>query len=166
MRLSLVLVTIIYLSCSSAPVEPYVLPRNAAELIAGSSSKTWKLAKRTNDGNRMNMGDCFLSYRQTFKSDMTVRDNNSEQKECGESLLAKWEIVQNEEGHSFIKLTSPQISALMNIEDDFKNFKILHLAEDKMKIAFYHRQFSDKWRTIVDYMVPEDVVVEDRDFHW
>ena len=166
MRILFFLTFIIYLSCSSAPAEPYALPENAIALIAGSSSKTWKLAKRTNDGNRMNMGDCFLSYRQTFSNDMTVTDNNSEQKDCGESIQAKWKIIQDEEGHSFIQLTSSQIPELMNIEEDFKNFKILHLEEDKMKIAFYHRQFSDKWRTIVDYLIPENVVVEDRDFHW
>ena len=156
---------ILFLSCSEPP-KPYVLPDNAIELITAHSSKTWKLAKRMNNGNRMNMGDCFLSYKQTFKADMTVTDNNSEQNDCGDSLNASWEITIDEEGHNFIKMTSPQIPELLKIEEDFKNFKILLLAEDKMKLAFYHRQFSDKWTTIVDYMVPENIVVKDRDFHW
>lgn len=161
-----ILFLMLILSCSEPPKPPYTLPNNAIKLISGENSKTWKLAKRTNNGDRMNMGGCFLSFRQTFRSDMTVSDNNGEQRDCGESLHAKWELIKDEKGHNFIKMTSPQIPALLNIEEEFKNFKILHLAENEMKIAFYHKQFSDRTTTIVDYLVPEDVHVEDRDFHW
>ncbi len=159
---------IIFNFCSSCsePSKPYVLPENAINLIAGNSSKTWKLAKCMNNGNRMNMGDCFLSFKQTYRSDMTVSDNNGEQSNCGDSLHATWELIKYGDGHNFIKMTSPQISELLNIEEDFKQFKILHLEEGKMKIAFYHKQFSDRTTTIVDFLVPEEVEVSDRDFHW
>lgn len=113
----------------------------------------------------MNMGGCFLSFRQTYSSDMSMTDNNGEQADCGESLNAKWEITKDEEGHSFIKLSSPQIPELLNIEEEFKNFKILYLSKDTLKLAFYHRQFSDRTTTIVDYLVPESFKVADRDFH-
>ena len=114
----------------------------------------------------MNMGDCFLSYKVTYKVDMTVTDNNGEHPDCGDSLHAQWELTKDKEGHNFIKMRSPQISKLMNIKEDYKLFKVLHLTHDKMKIAYYHKQFSDRTTTIVDYLVPEDVEVKDRDFHW
>lgn len=158
-------ILLVFLSCSE-PKQPYLLPDNAESLISGDVSKTWKLAKRMNDGNRMNMGECFLAYKQTFKSDRTVSDNNSSQKDCGESLHAKWEIVVDEKGHSFIKMSSPQISELLNIKEDYKMFKIIELTEASMKLAFYHKQFSDRTTTIVDHLVPEYVTVQDRDFHW
>ena len=153
------------LSCADPPL-PYTLPEKPVQLVAGDSSKVWKLAKRTNNGNRMNMGDCFLSYRKTYTTDMKVSDNNGEHDDCGDSLYATWELIMDEKGHNFIRISSPQIPELMNIQEDFKNFKILHLEENKMIIAFYHKQFSDRVTTIVDYLVPEDIVVDDRDFHW
>lgn len=152
--------------CAEPPKAPYVLPDDPIQLIAGNDSKTWKLAKRTNNGDRMNMGDCFLSFKQTYRADMTLSDNNGEQNDCGDSLHANWELIKDEKGHNFIKMTSPQIPKLLNIKEDHKQFKILHLAENEMKIAYYHKQFSDRTTTIVDYMVPEDVEIKDRDFHW
>ena len=148
------------------PIPPYSLPKNVISIICSDSIKTWKLAKRLNDGNRMNMGDCFLSYRQTFKKDMTVSDNNGDNDNCGESLTATWEIIKDEKAHSYIKMQSPQIPMLMNIKEDYKKLRILHLSENKMTVAFYHRQFSDRWTIITDYLVPESVLVEDREFHW
>jgi len=157
---------LIFCSSCSEPTPPYVLPINAIELITSNANKTWKLAKRTNNGDRMNMGDCFLSYRQTYNSDMTVSDNNSAHHNCGDSLHAVWELIKDEDGHNYIKMTSPEIPALLNIEEDYKLFKILELEENRMKIAFYHKQFSDRTTTIIDYLVPDHIVVGDRDFHW
>jgi len=97
---------------------------------------------------------------------MTVSDNNGEHHNCGDSLDATWELIKDKEGHNFIKMTSPQIPLLLNIKEDYKQFKILELEENRMKLAFYHKQFSDRTTTIVDYLVPDHIVVHDRDFHW
>lgn len=161
----LICVVLVSMLACSEPKEPYIPPHNAVGLIASDSTKTWKLAKRMNNGNRMNMDGCFLSFKQTYRADMTMTDNNGEQANCGESLNATWEIVKDEKGHSFIKATSPQIPELLGIDEEFKNFKILYLSKDTLKLAFYHRQFSDRTTTIVDYLVPEDFDVPDRDFH-
>lgn len=61
----LLIIMLSVISCSKTK-EPYQLPQNAIELISGKNEKTWKLAKRLNNKIRMNMGDCFLSYRQIF----------------------------------------------------------------------------------------------------
>jgi hypothetical protein len=90
------------------------LPDNAVELIAGDSIKTWKLAKRFNNGHRMNMGDCFLSYRVTYQKNFRMHDNNAEHFDCGKSLKAEWKIITNQNG-SFIKLKSKDLPELLNI---------------------------------------------------
>lgn len=156
--------TIILNACKESSPNTFELPPNATNLLAGDSVKTWKLAKRFNDGYRMNMGECFLSYRQSFKSDGTVKDNNEEQADCGESLVATWEIIE-EKGEFFIQLTSDQIPQLLNIEENFKRFKIIELQEESLKLTFTHKQFSNKIRLIEDHLVPEDVIVPNRDFH-
>lgn len=112
------------------------------------------------------MGDCFLSYRQTFKADSTMNDNAGENKSCGETLFATWSFVKDEKGNSYIKLSSDQLPELLQIEEDYKFFKVIDLAEDRLTLQFRHKQFSGKTRTITDFYVPEDVSVEDRDFHW
>ncbi|MFD2565705.1 hypothetical protein [Aquimarina rubra] len=157
--------TIIAIQACSSNKKPYQIPENSTELIAGKSGKTWKIAKRHNNGTRMNMAGCFLSYRTTYLPDMTVKDNNGEQKECGPSLLANWKITQNKEGHYFIKLQSDQLPELMNIEKDYKYFQITYLNKDSLELRYRHAQFSGQVRTIVDLYVQEDVLVKNRDFH-
>lgn len=161
------LLTIIlnFTSCKDSKTKSYKLPLNAIELISGNDEKVWKLAKRLNNNIRMNMGDCFLSYRQFYRTNMTMNDNNSEHSDCGESLNAKWEVVQNETGNSFIKLQSNQLPKLMNIKEDYKYFQILELTENKLTLTFQHKQFSDKTMWIKDFYVPVDVKVEGRNFH-
>ena len=85
---SLCLLFFLLAACSAEKKEEtiYTLPANAAELLAGKASKTWKLAKRTNDGMRVNMGDCTLAYRQTFSANQQLTDNNSQNPDCGPSL--------------------------------------------------------------------------------
>ena len=154
-------------SCAEpSPEEPYTLPENALTLLSADSTKTWKLARRFNDKTRMNMGDCFLYYRQTYQSDMTLYDNNGEQRDCGETLRATWKFVKDEKGNCYVKWSSEQLPQLMNIEKDYKYFKILHLSADQLTLQFQHKQFSNKTTTITDFYVPEGVSVEGRDFHW
>lgn len=69
-----------------------MLPQNAMSLIAGDSIKSWKIAQRYNGEMRMNMGPCFMSYRQTFQTDGLVFDNNSKTANCGPSLKGKWHL--------------------------------------------------------------------------
>ncbi|MTI29252.1 lipocalin family protein, partial [Xanthovirga aplysinae] len=154
------------LSCSKAKKEPYKIPENAFSLIAGESGKTWKLARRFNGKTRMNMGDCFLSFRQTFKPDLSVMDNSGKNKDCGESLIGTWRLTKDKKENYYIKIISDQIPRLMNIEEDYKYFKILHVSEDQLTLQFRHKQFSNKERTMTDIYVPEEMEVEGRDFHW
>ncbi len=166
MKKYLLISCLVTVSCAEPPQEPYQLPGNAASLLTGDSTKTWKLARRFNGETRMNMGDCFLSYRQTYQSDSTMHDNNGEQSDCGETLHATWHLVRNGSGHYYLKLISDQLSALMNIDEDHKYFKILQLSKDQTTVRFKHQQFSNKATLITDVYVPEDASVEDRDFHW
>ncbi|MDY8138166.1 lipocalin family protein [Aquimarina sp. 2201CG5-10] len=152
-------------SCITSKKEPYKIPENAIELITGTSGKTWKIAKRYNGGTRMNMGDCFLSYRITYLPDMTAKDNNDDHHDCGPSLIANWEISTNEKGNSFIKLTSDQLPKLMGVEKNYKFFKITYLNKDTLQLRFKHKQFSSTSRIIVDTYVQEDIIVKNRDFH-
>ncbi|WP_146090637.1 hypothetical protein [Aureitalea marina] len=151
-------------SCGDSPPEPYPLPENAMNLIAGDSAKTWMLAKRINGKVRMNMGDCFLHYRQTYLQNGSVSDNNSKAKDCGPSLVGQWEITTTEKGNSYIKITSALIPELLNIEEDHKFFQIRYLSEDSLVLKFSHNQFGKK-QWITDYLVTESVDVPDRDFH-
>ncbi len=163
--LLLISILILASSCSDTNKEPYPIPDNAVDLIAGTSGKTWKIAKRYNDGTRMNMAGCFLSYRNTYFPDRTVKDNNDKQRDCGPSLKANWEIIQNKKGHYFIKLKSDQLPELMNIEKDYKFFQITYLNKDSLELRYRHAQFSGQVRTIVDLYVEENIVVPNRDFH-
>ena len=154
------------ISCSEEAKPPYQIPENAKKLLASSSSKTWKLARRFNNKVRMNMGDCFLSHRDTYSSDMTMHNNSGENVDCGETLNAQWKFVKDKDGNYYIKLMSEQLPAMMNIEDEFKLFKVLHLSEEELVLQFQHQQFSSKITTITDIYVPENVTVEGREFHW
>ncbi|WP_165499073.1 lipocalin family protein [Gramella sp. KN1008] len=134
-------------------------------LIHGDSSKTWKIARRYNDDVRMNMGPCFLSYRQTFRADKTVADNNEERIDCGPSLKGIYEFRKDSKGYSYVKIKSPDIPSLMNIEKDYKYFKVLKLNKDTLTISFKHKQYGNNYRTITDVLVREDLDIGDRYFH-
>ncbi len=153
-------------SCAEPQKEPYMLPDHAESLIAGDSAKTWKLARRFNNKTRMNMGDCFLLYRQTYQSDMTMHDNNGEHSDCGPTLNATWKFAKDERGNYYVKWNSKELPEVMHIEQDYKFFKILRLSEEQMTLQFSHKQFSNKTTIITDIYVPEYVSVEDREFHW
>jgi hypothetical protein len=153
-------------SCAEDKKPPFNLPENAQSLITGDASKTWKLARRTNNNIRMNMGDCFLSYRATYKTDSTMHDNNGLFRDCGETLTANWLFYNSEEGYPYIKLKGEQLKKVMNLDVDYKFFKILDLSESQLVLEFSHEQFSSKETTIIDVFVPEDVIINDRDFHW
>ncbi|WP_299679801.1 lipocalin family protein [uncultured Dokdonia sp.] len=144
---------------------PYIIPENAIHLLTADSVKSWKIAKRYNGKTRMNMGDCFLKYRQRFRESGLVKDNNASQRDCGPSLEATWEITTSEKGDYYIKLTSDQLPELLNQESDEKFFKILYLSKDSLTLSYVHKQFNQR-RRITDYMVREDLEVKDRDFHW
>ncbi|NND88103.1 MAG: lipocalin family protein [Flavobacteriaceae bacterium] len=144
--------------------DDFKISENAAELIASDSTKTWKIAKRFNDGHRMNMGDCFLSYRVTYSADQKMYDNNLDYEGCGESMEAQWNLIENEDG-SFLKLTGEKIPTLFNIDQEYKYFKINALSENELVLQFRHRQFSSRETIIIDHLVPENIIVTDRDFH-
>ena len=165
MKKYLLISCIVIASCAKPPKEPYLLPDNAMRLLTGDSTKTWKLARRFNNGTRMNMGDCFLAYRQTYRSDMTMHDNNGENADCGETLKATWKFIKDQGENYYIKLSSEQLPALMHIDEDYKFFKITHLSEEQMTLQFNHKQFSNKTSLITAIYVPEHASVEDRDFH-
>ena len=163
--LFLILLTL-QLSCSKPEKPPYELPTNAKFLLAGDSTKTWKLARRFNNKTRMNMGDCFLSHRETYKGDMTMHNNSGENRDCGETLNATWKFGKDNKGNYYVRIESQQLPELMNIDKNYKLFKILRLAEEQMTLQFNHKQFSSKTTTITDIYVPENASVKDREFHW
>ena len=157
---------LIQLSCSKTEKPPYKLPKNAKSLLTNDSTKTWKLARRFNNETRMNMGDCFLSHRETYKSDMTMHDNSGDHRDCGETIHANWKFTKDKKGNYYIKWMSKELPAIMNITDEYKYFKILHLSDEQLTIQFKHKQFSNKTTTITDIYVPEHVSIKDREFHW
>lgn len=113
----------------------------------------------------MNMGDCFLSYRISYRTDLTMYDNNGDFPDCGESLKARWSVITNANG-AFIKISGQQLPKLFNSSEEYKYFQIDALSEDTLVLRFEHAQFSDKKSILVDHFVPEDAVVEHRDFHY
>lgn len=151
------------ISCGEKETVKLELPQNADWLIAGDSTKTWLLARRYNDDTRMNMGDCFISYRITYKADKSFNDNNGESSNCGPTLKGKWYTFQNDNG-SFIKWESQQLPELLNIEEQYKYFRLIKLSEDSLVVSYRHTQFN-KERTITDYLVPDGTSVPDRYFH-
>lgn len=154
------------LSCSDPETPPYELSSDAKSLLTGGSAKSWKLARRFNNKTRMNMGDCFLEHRDTYKSDFTMHNNSGDQPDCGETLYAMWKFSKDKKGNSYVRWTSDQLPQLLNIENNYKSFKILELSEEQMTLQFSHKQFSDKTTIITDIWVPEDVSIEGREFHW
>ncbi|MBO6608014.1 hypothetical protein [Psychroserpens sp.] len=162
----LVVLLTLLVSCESDKNDIFLLPANANRLIAGEHSKTWKLATRYNNNIRMNMGDCFLSYRVTYSRVMNITDNNSEHEDCGESLNAIWSTYENDEGQAFIKLKGPKVKALLNQDNDYKFFKLLALDSTLMVVEFKHAQYGSKATKIIDSLVPEHIKVDGRKFHW
>lgn len=162
----LIVFLIFQLSCSTPEKPPYELPANAKSLLTGDSTKTWKLAQRFNNSNRMNMGDCFLSHRETYRSNMTMQNNSGDRADCGKTLTATWKFAKDEKGNYYVKISSKQLPELMNIDEEFKLFKVLHLSDEQMTLQFNHQQFSSKTTTITDFYVPENVAFTGRDFHW
>lgn len=158
-------IVLIMISCKEEPVEPYILPENVETFLTADSIKTWKIARRYNGKTRMNMGDCFLGYRQRFRESGLVHDNNASLKNCGPSLEANWKITTSENGHSYIRFAGDKIPELLSQEEDYKFFKIVYISNDSLTLSFTHKQFN-KRRTITDYLVREDLEVEDRNFHW
>lgn len=156
---------LILISCADTPSLPYELPENSITLLTSDSVKTWKIAKRYNGETRMNMGDCFLGYRQCFRESGLVKDNNGSLMNCGPSLNAQWKIITQDNGHSYLRIMGDQIPELLSQEEDFKFFKILHISKDSLTLSFTHRQYNKK-RTITDYLVRDDLEVDDRNFHW
>ena len=112
------------------------------------------------------MGDCFLSYRATYTRAMAMNDNSGEHKGCGETLNASWKFAKDQKGNYYVRIESPQLPELLNIEKEFKLFKVLELSEDQLTLQFSHKQFSDKITTITDILVPENTSIKDREFHW
>ncbi|WP_164914192.1 lipocalin-like domain-containing protein [Aquimarina sediminis] len=150
----LIIITLIgAVSCSKTNKKSNVLPQNALELLAGESGKTWKIAYRYNNGTRMNMSGCFLSYRITYYPDMTMKDNNGEYKDCGSSLSGNWKITKNKVENSYIKITSDQLPEIMKVDKNYKFLKILKLTKDTLRLQFRHKQFSSK-STFIDTYVP------------
>lgn len=158
-------ITFLFGCKESEIIQKYKLPTEPISLITADSSKIWKLAKRYNNGHRMNMGDCFLAFRMIFNSNMTMRDNNEDSSNCGKSMKGNWEITENENGH-YIRVNSQLIPELLNIKDTFKYFKVLDLSDSLMILEFHHKQFSTSKTIITDHFVPNDVHVENRDFHY
>lgn len=154
----------LYWSCSKEVKQPYVPPSNVIDLIAGDSAKVWKIAKRYNGKTRMNMGDCFLGYRQTFSQTGGVYDNNELLDNCGPSLKGTYEIIKDSLGYTHIRIASDQIPELMNIEETYKDFRIFYLSNDSLHISFTHTQFGTK-RRISDYLIQEEIEVKGRNFH-
>ncbi len=164
-KLIVIALLVLCFSCQKEQQTRYEVPETINTLIAGDSAKVWKIAKRYNGKTRMNMGDCFLSYRQTFSKDGTVLDNNEENQDCGPSLKGNWSVVKDTLGYSHIRIESPQIVELFGAEQDYKDFRIFYASVDSLHISFLHTQFGER-RRISDYLVQEDITVADRDFHF
>ncbi|WP_017732467.1 lipocalin family protein [Nafulsella turpanensis] len=163
------IILLILTSCSSEKNEVvYTLPENAMEKLAGKESKTWKLAKRTNGGVRVNMGDCTLAYRQTFSTNQEVSDNNSQNNNCGPSITGKWNFSVGRNGQAYLAISSDIIPTLFQVKEgsNTKYFKITALSDSLLIYHFPHQLFSNKTTIIEDVLIPEDAPDGGRNFHW
>ncbi|MEM7297341.1 MAG: hypothetical protein AAF391_03645 [Bacteroidota bacterium] len=122
-------VLVVAISCQSEEEVPFELPPKAAAILTGDSTKVWKLAKRYNNGTRMNMGDCFLVHRQHFSKSNTFRTSSEGRSDCGDDLGGNWSFVKDQNGFNYLRVSSDQIPELMNIEENYKLFKIQHLSD-------------------------------------
>ncbi len=160
------LFSLLLLACAEKPKPPFEITLQAPKLIASTEGKTWKLARRINNETRMNMGDCFLHYRVTYKLNGSMYDNNGDASDCGPTLTGKWSIVKSKKGHSYIKIESDQLPELMGIEKEYMTMKIVGLSKDQIILQFRHNQTTSRRTTITDIYVPEDTDIKDREFHW
>lgn len=151
------------ISCQEDQV--YELPENAATLLTGDSTKTWKLARRFNNNVRMNMSPCFLNYRQSFSVDNIVEDNNGKNKNCGPSLVGIWDFKKGVKNEPYLRINSPQIPELLSTNKEYKDFKILKLTKDTLEVVFRYNQYGNTSRLITDILVREDLDIGDRNFH-
>ena len=168
--ISLGLLLLTLSACSSEKKEEviYSLPANAAEMLAGKESKTWKLAKRTNDGMRVNMGECTLAYRQTFSANQQLTDNNSQNLDCGPSLTGSWKLSLDSKGQAYLAITSEQVPELFKVKEGSKTkyMKLTALSDSMLVYRFQHQLFSNETTIIEDTLIPEDAPDGDRNFHW
>lgn len=160
----------ILLACSAEKETStvYELPANATVLLAGQGSKTWKLAKRTNDKMRVNMNECALAYRQTFTTEQQLSDNNAENYDCGPSINGQWRFSLDSKGQPYLAITSDILPTLFKLKGDSKTkyFKIVTLSDSLLVYRFTHELFTDKTSIIEDTLIPEDAPEGDRNFHW
>ncbi len=160
----------LFAACSSEKKEEviFTLPANAAEMLAGKASKTWKLAKRTNDGMRVNMGDCTLAFRQTFSANQQLTDNNAQNPDCGPSLAGNWRFSLDSKGQAYLAITSDLIPTLFKVKEGSKTkfFKIAFLSDSMLVYRFQHQLFSNETTIIEDTLIPEGAPDGDRNFHW
>ena len=166
---SILMICLLITSCTAdKEYVVYRLPANANYFLAGTAGKTWKLARRINNGTRVNMGECTLGYRQTYLTNHTVTDNNSDMYDCGESMNGTWRLAENAKGAAFVSITSDLVPKYFDVPDGTKtkNFQLIELSEGVLAYKFKHRLFSDKTTIVVDILVPEDSTVDDRNFHW
>ena len=161
----ILIICIAFISCAHEE-EVFELPDGATKMLTNDSSKVWKLARRFNNGTRMNMGDCFLAHRHIFNARSTFRTSASGRSDCGEPMVGNWVFAKDKLGNSYIRLESDQIPEMLNITDSFKLFKIQNLTDSLLVLQFTHAQTTKRKTTMVDYYVPENIKVEDRDFHW
>ena len=154
------------ISACTKEEQPFELPRDARRIITGDSVKTWKLARRFNNGTRMNMGDCFLSQRQSFSEDGTFFTGSGGRKDCGDAMIGTWTLARDPKGTAYIRLESEQIPEMLNIKDDFKFFRLKKLSDSLLVLQFNHAQTTNEQTVMVDYFVPEGLNVDDRTFHW
>lgn len=164
------MIVVLLFGCSAEKKEDpiYPLPANAAQLLAGTPSKTWKLAKRTNDGMRVNMNDCTLAYRQTFSANQQLTDNNAENPDCGPSLTGSWKLSLDSKGQAYLAITSERIPELFKVKEGSKTkyFKITALSDSVLVYRFPHQLFNNETTIIEDTLIPEDAPEGDRNFHW
>ncbi|WMN11543.1 hypothetical protein QYS49_38785 [Marivirga salinae] len=95
-----------------------------------------------------------------------MHNNSGENRDCGETLNATWEFAKDKKGNYYVRIESQQLPELMNIEKNYKLFKVLRLTEEQITLQFNHKQFSSTTTTITDIYVPENALVKDREFHW
>lgn len=95
-----------------------------------------------------------------------MHNNSGEHRDCGETLHGTWKFTKGKTGNYYVRIESEQLPKLMNIDKEYKLFKILELSDEQMTLQFAHKQFSSETTTITDIYVPEDVDVKDREFHW
>lgn len=162
-----ILLSLLILNACGESKPPLQLPQNAAQLLAGDSSKIWMLAQRYNGGVRVSMGPCYMGFRQIFRTDGTFSDNNGEQEaSCGETMRGSWSLRHDKANNPYLTLKSSLIPKALGIDKDFKDFQIIEISDKKLVLRFKHALFTNKTTVIEDTYVPADEELNDRYFHW